>query len=65
MKYKIFIFLFLLSSLVMAQESPYRILFSESGKQEEISSRKIDGKEYISVYSLQKIFSLGQSLQPA
>lgn len=63
MKYKIFIFLFLLNGLVFAQENRYQIIFSESGKREEILSQKIDGKEYVPIDNLQKVFSLGRNLQ--
>ncbi|MDD5774119.1 MAG: N-acetylmuramoyl-L-alanine amidase [bacterium] len=63
LKYKVFIFILLFSSLVLAQENQYQIIFSESGKREEILSEKIDGKEYILIDNLQKIFFLGKNLQ--
>jgi hypothetical protein len=66
MKYKVFVFLFLLflQTAIFAQENKYQIVFSESGKRDEILSQKIDGKEYILIDNLQKIFSLGKNLEP-
>ena len=65
MKRTVFIsfFLLFLQVAVFAQENQYQIIFSGSSKREEILSRKIDGKEYILIDNLRKIFSLGKDLQ--